>query len=190
MFKLTPTAKVVLGLLKLGARTGYDVKRFADVSTRFFWGASYGQIYPELRRLASAGLIRAKEQPRGGVSRTEYTLTARGERALHDWLTEDPEALTFEYRDEPLLKLFLGDVLTRDEIGANLRGAREQFERVIDRFREIEQLAAADEEEGAPRYPGVALQYGIELMEWIVAWYRETERRLEEGELPEPQLSS
>ena len=72
---------------------------------------------------------------------------------------------------------------------ANLRGAREQFERVVERFREIEQLAAADENPGPP-YPGVALQYGIELMEWIVAWYRETERRLEAGELPEPQLSS
>ena len=188
MFKLTPTAKVVLGLLRLGARTGYDIKRFADISTRFFWGASYGQIYPELRRLSKAGLIRAKDQPRGGVARTEYTLTARGERALHDWLTGDPASLIFEYRDEPLLKLFLGDVLTKDEIGANLRGAREQFERVIERFREIEQLDADDED--GPRYPGVALQYGIDLMEWIVAWYRDAERALEAGELPEPQLPS
>ena len=188
MFNLTPTAKVVLGLLRLGARTGYDIKRFSDVSTRFFWGASYGQIYPELRRLARAGLVRAREQPRGGVSRTEYTLTPRGERTLHEWLTRAPESLIFEYRDEPLLKLFLGDVLTKEEIAENLRGAREQFERVVERFREIEQLAAGGEE--GPRYPGVALQYGIELMEWIVAWYRETERRLEAGELPEPQLAS
>jgi DNA-binding PadR family transcriptional regulator len=181
MVKLTPTAKVVLGVLRLGARTGYDIKRYTDVSTRFFWGASYGQIYPELRRLAKAGLVEAKHEPRGGISRTEYTLTTRGEQALHEWLTAGGDWL-FEYRDESLLKLFLGDLLTPDEVVANLRAGREQFEAVIDRFREIEVAAAEDAEEAGRVHPHLALQYGIGLMEWIVEWYREAERRLEAGE--------
>ena len=37
-------------MLSLGKRTGYEIKSLGDVSTRFFWAASYGQIYPELRR--------------------------------------------------------------------------------------------------------------------------------------------
>ena len=48
---LNNTAVVILGLLAGGAKSGYDIKGIVDRSTRFFWGASYRQIYPELRRL-------------------------------------------------------------------------------------------------------------------------------------------
>ena len=53
---LNPTAYVILGMLRNEARSGYEIKRMVDRSTRFFWAASYGQIYPELRRLEDAGL--------------------------------------------------------------------------------------------------------------------------------------
>ena len=86
---LTPTARVILGMLRLGARTGYEIKQAIEVSTRFFWGASYGQIYPELRRLAKRRPAERDRRPRGGVRRTEYRLTAAGERVLHEWLTAD-----------------------------------------------------------------------------------------------------
>ena len=54
---LTPTGRVILGMIALGKQTGYDIKQFVDKSTRHFWAASYGQIYPELRRLEEQGLI-------------------------------------------------------------------------------------------------------------------------------------
>ena len=174
MIKLSPTARVILGFVQLGARTGYDIKRYADVSTRFFWGASYGQIYPELRRLTEAGLVTPASQPRGGLARTEYTITARGRKALHDSLTSR-EPLLFEYRDEALLRLFFADLLTTGELAANLRQTREEFEHDAERFRELDA-------EGAPEgYPAVALRFGIELMEWIAAWYRDAEQRLIQG---------
>ena len=62
MSSLSPTARVILGMLKLGVRTGYDIKKAIDFSTQFFWSASYGQIYPELKRLREAGLVRARSQ--------------------------------------------------------------------------------------------------------------------------------
>src|SRR5947199_5372765 len=39
---------LVLGMLRLGASSGYAIKRAADVSTRFFWATSFAQVYPEL----------------------------------------------------------------------------------------------------------------------------------------------
>ena len=58
MTPLTPTGRVILGMIALGRQTGYDIKQLVDKSTRHFWSASYGQIYPELRRLEEQGLIR------------------------------------------------------------------------------------------------------------------------------------
>ena len=48
---------------RAGPHSGYEVKQLVDHSARFFWAASYGQIYPELRRLEAAGLVTAKDDP-------------------------------------------------------------------------------------------------------------------------------
>src|SRR6266536_1228811 len=63
MRRLSGTALVVLGLLALRPRSGYEIKQTIDKTTRFFWNASYGQIYPELRRLAAAGLVEGEAAP-------------------------------------------------------------------------------------------------------------------------------
>src|SRR4029453_5790591 len=113
--RLTPTARVILGMLRLGAQTGYEIKRAIDSSTRFFWSASYGQIYPELHRLEERGLERGVPEPRGGLKRMSYLLTKKGESTLPEWLT-DGDSYAFELRDEGLLRLFFGDLLKREEV--------------------------------------------------------------------------
>lgn len=181
MSSLTPTARVILGMLKLGMRTGYDVKKAIDTSTRFFWSASYGQIYPELKRLRKAGLVRGKQVPRGRVKRTVYSLTPKGDRALHEWLT-DSENVQFELRDEGLLRLFFGDVLSREEVLANLRMQEQISELVLARFREIEVDARDGFADESQRFPYLVLRYGIDFMTWSRDWHAEAARRIEAGE--------
>ena len=48
--ELSATGKVILGMLAARPRSGYEIKQLVDSSARFFWAASYGQIYPELKR--------------------------------------------------------------------------------------------------------------------------------------------
>jgi PadR family transcriptional regulator, regulatory protein AphA len=171
MSSLTPTARVIMGLLRLGAQTGYDIKRITDISTRFFWGASYGQIYPELKRLETVGLVRSKEEPRGGVRRRVYSLTPKGERAVRAWLLEPVES--FELRDEGLLKLFFGEILSREELVGLVARRRAWYELIAREFRAIdEQLGEIDDPSGE------VLRYGIELMDWNAAWFGKLERRL------------
>jgi PadR family transcriptional regulator AphA len=183
MSSLTPTARVILGMLALGARTGYDVKRAIDLSTRFFWNASYGQIYPELHRLEERGLVAAKADPKGGRQRTSYTLTAAGRTALRDWL-RDHDQLAFETRDEGLLKLFFGDLQSRDDVVASLRRKQLFCERALGLFRQIEPEARTGFFTDEQLYPYLALTYGIEQLEWMRDWCERTARRIEADELP------
>lgn len=177
MSSLTPTAKVILGFLRLGARTGYDIKRVTELSVRLFWGASYGQIYPELRRLEEAGLVRSAPVE-DGRKRREYQLTRAGERALHEWLTNTDE-LMFEYRDEALLKLFFSDFLSSEEVLATVRARREWIRRSLEMFRgEIEPHARAGIAEGE-ELPYLVYRYGVGFLEWMDRWYRRAERELE-----------
>src|SRR2546423_9422186 len=109
MEQLSGTALAVLGLLALRPRSGYEIKQTIDKTTRFFWKASYGQIYPELRRLTAAGLVEGEAAPRGGRARTVYGLTDAGRRRLADWLAEPQFRVGI--RDGGLLKLFFADLL-------------------------------------------------------------------------------
>src|SRR4051812_50203188 len=94
--ELSPTAHVILGMIRLGKTNGYEIKQLVDVSTRRFWAASYGQIYPELKRLEDARLIEGEDAPAGGRQRRSYRLTAAGEQELHEGLLSPQGALPFQ----------------------------------------------------------------------------------------------
>jgi len=172
---LTKTAYVILGMLTLGPRTGYEIKSLVDVSTRFFWAASYGQIYPELNRLEGLGLIRGERDDADGRRRKAYELTADGERALHEWLASD-DPLHFELRHEGILKLFFADGL--DDAGRVqlLRSMRAEHERVRDELRAIEPKAIAKQEEQDRDMPLFVLHWGIEYQEFIIGWCERMEQ--------------
>jgi PadR family transcriptional regulator, regulatory protein AphA len=170
--ELSPTAYVILGTLGWQPMSGYEIKSVVDKSTRFFWAASYGQIYPELRRLAAAGLIEGKASPQGGRRRNVYRLTSAGRKALRAWL--DAEPVVFELRDEALLKLFFADAAGDGASAAGtLEAKRRTHEQIVERLKGIETA-------GAPEgFAGVVLRYGIEFHEWVADWCERTRRDLE-----------
>lgn len=170
---LTPTGRVILGMISLGKCTGYDIKHFVDKSTRHFWAASYGQIYPELRRLQEQGLIRGAPEPTGGRARVVYHLTDRGREALNAWLRSDQEPL-YELRDEGMLKLFFSDNLPEQRI-ENIRAMRIRQERKLAQLR-----ALGEVESKGPKGPGLTLQLGLGHTQWFIEWCEEAERQLAE----------
>src|SRR5204862_6157602 len=120
----------VLGLLSPGPRSGYDIKTVVDRSPRFVWAASYGQIYPELRRLEEDGLIEGENAPRGGRGRRVYKLTKAGREALTEWLLGS--TVTIEYRDESLLRPLFADALPRGQALMLLEGRKRGPEQALD----------------------------------------------------------
>ncbi len=172
---LTPTGRVILGMIGFGSHTGYDIKQLVDKSTRHFWAASYGQIYPELRRLEERGLVRGRSEPSGGRARTVYELTVEGEQALQGWLASDA-ALTYELRDEGMLKLFFSDLAPETRI-ENVRAMRAQYERKHAQLRMLE-AKAAEMRSG----PSLTLHLGLGMTSWLIDWCQATERRLAEEE--------
>src|SRR6478672_9298852 len=111
---------VILGLLSYAPMSGYDMKAAVDRSTRFFWAASYGQIYPELRRLEREGLIEGEDVPNGGRTRRVYRLTKSGREALREWLLGSTTGI--ELRDESLLRLFFAQALPHEQALLLLEG--------------------------------------------------------------------
>ena len=169
--ELSPTAKVILGMIAFGKHTGYEIKQFVDRTARHFMAASYGQIYPELRRLEQAGLVTGVAQPSGGRARTVYELSASGRQALSEWLSSDAE-LMYELRDEGMLKLFLSDSAPAQRT-AILRAMRERTQRKLAQLRALEPEAA-----GGPEGARLTLELGLSFTGAIDDWLEQTERRL------------
>ncbi|MFL5828621.1 MAG: PadR family transcriptional regulator [Solirubrobacteraceae bacterium] len=168
---LTPTGRVILGMLAMGNSSGYDIKQFVDKSTRHFWAASYGQIYPELKRLEDAGLVQGRQEPTGERARTVYDVTDAGREALHSWLASS-EPLAYELRDEGMLKLFFSDNLPERRVEI-IREMRERSERKLAQLRAIRPHA-----EGGPTGPRLTLDLGMTATECLIKWCEATERRL------------
>jgi DNA-binding PadR family transcriptional regulator len=171
--ELSPTAYVILGMLSLGPKSGYEIKGLVDKSTRFFWAASYGQIYPELKRLHKAGLLDATDSPQGERRRTVYDLTPAGRERLHAWLQAPPEV--FEMRHEGMLKLFFaGDLEPAEQVGL-VRELGAQHAAKLAVLREIEPHAA----EVPESFPYMVLRFGIAYNEWAVDWCETEAAQLE-----------
>ena len=176
--KLRPSAYLMLGMLRLGARSGYAIKKAADTSTRFFWPTSLAQVYPELALLERHGLVERRDDPRGGRARSAYDVTEEGQAALLAWLRSTREA-PLQFRDEGVLRLFFADALPVEDQLALVRRLRGRARHATEHMRgEIIPMAEALEEAG-PRYPAVVARLGADTYAYAEEWLARLEDRLE-----------
>jgi PadR family transcriptional regulator, regulatory protein AphA len=175
--ELGAPAYVVLGMVGLGARSGYEVKRMVDISIRFFWTISQAQIYPSLKLLEQAELVQGRSEPRGRRPRRAVEITERGEIALRDWLIRR-EPMPFELRDIGLLKLFFADALARPDALALLRAVKRRSEERVATLRAIEPTAELAENEGSA-HPLLTLRMGIAFHQAMIDVCEDFEPKLE-----------
>jgi PadR family transcriptional regulator, regulatory protein AphA len=174
--ELGAPAYVVLGMVRLGARSGYEIKQAVELSIRFFWTISQAQIYPSLEQLERAELVRGRSEPQGRRPRRVYDITETGEVALEEWLRGE-EPMPFELRDIGLVKLFFADALDRDDALALLTAVERRSQERVATLREIEPGAQlADQESNA--HPLLTLRIGIAFHEAIIEVCQEFGQKL------------
>jgi DNA-binding PadR family transcriptional regulator len=188
--ELTHTSYVILGLLYERPGSGYDIKQTADHSTRHFWAISFGQIYPELKRLTEAGMVEVEESPTGSRQRNVYRITDAGRGALAFWVA-DTTRTPCEIRDEMLLKLYFSDVVTREEQRALLDATEARHRAMAAELRstgeKFKEKRARELMRDLPMHPEV-LRFGIELHTWLADWYASLRSQVE-GQAGEARLA-
>jgi DNA-binding PadR family transcriptional regulator len=179
--ELTHTSYVILGLLYERPGSGYDIKQTADHSTRHFWAISFGQIYPELKRLTEGGLVEVEESPTGSRQRNVYRITDAGREALAFWVADTTRAAC-EIRDEMLLKIYFSDAVSREDQRALLDATEARHRAVAAELRatgeKFREKRAKELLRDLPIHPEV-LRFGIELHTWLADWYADLRTKLE-----------
>jgi PadR family transcriptional regulator, regulatory protein AphA len=174
----SPSAHALLGLLSIEPMSGYDLGRNIQVSIGHMWNESYGQIYPNLKRLAKEGLVACKtEKNKGRPNRRVYSITRKGRERLAKWLLLPPQAEV--PRNEMLLKLFFGAQVPTHILITNVERMVEEHGALLEKFKNVE----AEEIDKNPQYADapywkMAARYGQMEMLAHLKWAEETLRVL------------
>ncbi|MDE5909015.1 MAG: PadR family transcriptional regulator [Lachnospiraceae bacterium] len=120
---------VILGLLSHEDLTGYEIKKRMDTSLKYFWGASYGSIYPALSDLVERGLADKRDGAENKRNKFVYSITEEGRSYLKAWLQVPAEK--DELRYETLLKLFFGNEGGARQAMAHINAFEKKIEREL-----------------------------------------------------------
>lgn len=134
----------LLALLRVGPLSGYDLqKQFAE-SVGHVWHAPDSQIYPELRKMETEGLVEAEEQARGerGTKRL-YHVTDAGNSAYLDWMASP---LAYQrVRDPAHLRAAYLETTTPEAARTFLRAHIAQWEGELEQWQgELRRIDARD----------------------------------------------
>lgn len=166
--------EVLLGLLTIEPMSGYDLGLTIRGSVGHFWNESYGQIYPNLKKLAKDGFVSCKtEWQKGKPDRRIYSITKKGRERLKRWLAVPPQPEI--PRNEMLLKLFFGEQVATGILIAYVRRMAEERRMLL----EVLKRAEREEIDSNRHYPAapywrMAARFGQMEMRAHLRWAEET----------------
>jgi DNA-binding PadR family transcriptional regulator len=164
--KYSNVAYVILGFLATKDKplSGYDIKGWIDGSVRFFFAASFGQIYPELKKLEAAGLVEGVPNATGGRTRNEYTITDAGHDELRAWLLQSENRI--EMRDEGILRIFFSEDLTKSERLTKLEEIKAERVESLETLKAVHAMTRGEIKD----MPDLVLDYGLGLHQYVIDW--------------------
>lgn len=172
--------EVLLGLLTIEPMSGYDLGLTIRASVGYFWNESYGQIYPNLKKLAKDGFVSCKtERQKGRPDRRIYSATEKGRERLREWLAVPPQPEI--PRNEMLLKLFFGEQISPQILIGYVARMAEGHRALL----ELLERAEREEINKNQHYPGarywkMAAHFGQMEMRAHLRWAKETLAELNE----------
>jgi PadR family transcriptional regulator AphA len=166
--------EVLLGLLEIEPMSGYDLGVVIRASVGHIWNESYGQIYPNLKKLAADGFVTSKtERQKGKPDRRIYSVTKKGQERLARWLAVEPQPEIA--RNELLLKLFFGAQVPAEILIGFVERMVEREGAVLKELTRLEHedIAQSQQYPGAP-YWKMAARFGQLELKAHLRWAEET----------------
>jgi len=175
----------VLGFLRSGPMTGYDLKKQFDATVHHFWPADRAQIYRTLARLAELGFTEAESVPQAGKpDQKVHRITKAGREELKRWLTT-PQTPP-EVREATLVQIFFASAVSDGQAKTILSAQREALQHHADALRDL----AASRASRSAKSPGetrerffrrLTLEHGVAMLEAELAWLEAAAAQLEAG---------
>lgn len=172
--RLTDFEQVLLGLIAQEPSAGYDLKQQFAMTPLGVYQPSSGALYPALRRLEKAGLLRAEPDGNGRARRRfVYHITDPGQAAHAAWVRQqvDPATVGTDLPLHLMRFVMMEGLLPREEVLRFLADLRDALAAFLD---ELETYAADVGPKLGSHHPALALDHGISAHVASLAWTKRT----------------
>ncbi|MCC0645562.1 PadR family transcriptional regulator [Clostridioides sp. ZZV13-5731] len=167
---------IILGFLMEKELSGYDLKQKMSQSTSYFFDASFGSIYPALKRLEEKGYICYREVIDGGKLKKLYSITNIGKSYFLEWL-EKPIKFSKTKHDH-LVNIFFYEYLPKEIIETNLKMLIAEVELLLNKLdtqkTEVEQNCCIDQY----TYMYFTMIYGVDYYSFVINWCNDLLKKL------------
>lgn len=165
---------VLLGFLAIRDMSGYELKAIMDNSVGFFFGSTYGSIYPALQELEAGGLVEKttvvqQERPNKNI----YHITSAGKSYFLTQM-ETPPALD-TYRSEFLIRLFFGKHQRPEQLLRWIAQDRAFRQAQLQKLQETEKEIPSHEAFGR-----MCLEFGLTYFTSTLAWLDKVQEEVNE----------
>lgn len=186
MAKSSKSQFAILGMLAVVEKaSGYDLKKYMEASTQYFWKETYSSIYPVLENLEKQKLITqvVQKDVKNDRNRTVYTITPEGKKTLTSWLTQSPESM--QLRNELMLKVFFGNLVPVSTSIEHLEKFKKELENKLSVYHTIKnELSDRNNKNDTSKhtlYSLITLDHGIRQVIGSMEWCDSTIRKLKKA---------
>lgn len=162
------TEYILLGFLMERDMTGYDMKQHMSISTSYFVDASYGSIYPSLKRLEQKGLVELRETTKTGKLKKIYSINEQGKAEFIKWL-ESPIMTSTTNLSSALAKVFFFRYLPREKAVSLV----EQCVRDLENYKKSLLDLKSKVEHQTDMFELCTLDFGLDCYDFSICWCKE-----------------
>ncbi|MGZ9234783.1 MAG: PadR family transcriptional regulator [Anaerolineales bacterium] len=176
-----PLAHAILASLELQPMTGYDLKKFFDMSVGHFWTTTQSHIYKALNDLEKEGWVEKKFiEQEDKPNRKEYSITKSGHAELRRWLTTPLPPVPV--REAWLVQLFFSYTSSDEEIIELIKERGKNIREIVNSYQAQTQVAVPEDLppgfERARALWQITLDYGLAFYQFELKWNKEMLERV------------
>ena len=161
---------IILGMIYDDNLTGYDIKKYIENGIGVFYKASYGSLYPALKKLTEKGFLTMYEEPLGGRQKNYYKITNEGKKVFLDWLVLPINVL--DGTNTHLAKVYFFDKLSSDIRERQLLEYEINNENYLRKLQALENDFDKMDNKDCFYYKLSTLYYGICITQETLRWCR------------------
>lgn len=172
---------IILGFLMKEEMSGYDLKQWMVNCTSYFFDASFGSIYPALKRLEEKGYISCHEVVESSKFKKLYAITDMGKTYFLNWL-EKPIVFSKTKQDH-LVYFYFYQYLPKEKAIFNIKIFISEVEELLNRL--SNQKSKVEKEYDVNQFTFIysAMVYGVNYYQFIIDWCNKLLKQIEGGNL-------
>ena len=160
--------QVIIGMVLNKALTGYDIKKEIETGIGNFYKASYGSLYPALKKLTDKGYLTLTEQTQVERLKKFYMATDLGKSAFFQWLTSPIEVSSGTAA--MLARIFFFGELPKDTRDQKLQECELAIQKLLEEYKTIEGQFANAVKSDRDYFELSTLYYGLQTAQGMLHW--------------------